>query len=216
MSPAGFLAALADRIAGRLGFGILKVGIDGVDGAGKTTLADRLAEVLEARGTRVIRASIDGFHNPRAVRYVRGKDSPEGFFRDSYDLVALRRELLDPLGPRGSGRFRRAVFDHRTDRAIDLPYESAGRSGVLVLDGIFLHRPELRPHWDVSVFLDMPFAESYRRMALRDGSDPDPLAPSNRRYRDGQQLYFAECRPQKSADILVDYADLDAPRIVRG
>lgn len=124
--------------------------------------------------------------------------------------------MLDPLGPRGSGRFRRAVFDHRTDREIDAPYENGGRSGVLVLDGIFLHRPELRPYWDVSVFLDMPFTESYRRMALRDGSDPDPHAPSNRRYRDGQQLYFAECWPQKSADILVDYADLDAPRIVRG
>lgn len=62
MTPAGFLAALADRVADRLGPGILKVGIDGVDGAGKTTLADRLGEVLQARGTRVVRASIDGFH----------------------------------------------------------------------------------------------------------------------------------------------------------
>lgn len=216
MTPAGFLAALADRIAQRRAFGILRVGIDGVDGAGKTSLADNLAQVLEARGQRVIRSSIDGFHNPRAVRYVRGKDSPEGFFRDSYNLGALRSELLDPLSPGGSGRYRRAVYDHRTDSAVALPQESAGRSGVLLVDGIFLHRPELRAYWDLSIFLEVPFAESYRRMAGREGSDPDPLAPSNRRYHEGQKLYFAECRPQKAASILVDYAYFDAPRIVRG
>jgi uridine kinase len=213
---AGFLAALADRIAERQDFGILRAAIDGVDGAGKTSLADKLAQVLEARGQRVIRAGVDGFHNPRAVRYVRGKDSPEGFFRDSYNLEALRRELLAPLSPGGSGRYRSAVYDHKTDSAVTLPQESAGRSGVLLIDGIFLHRPELLHYWDLSVFLDVPFVESYRRMALRDGSDPDPLAVANRRYHEGQKLYLSECRPQKAASILVDYADLNAPRIVRG
>lgn len=216
MTPAGFLAALADRVAGRLGPGILRVGIDGVDGAGKTTLADRLAEVLEARGTRVIRASIDGFHNPRAVRYARGKTSPEGFYTDSFNLAALKHDLLDPLGPRGSGRVRRAVFDHRTDQAIDAPYESAGRSGVLLFDGIFLHRPELRSYWDLSIFLDVPFAQSYARMAVRDGSDPDPEAPTNRRYFLGQSFYLKTVGPQKLAHIVVDYADTAQPRIIRG
>jgi len=216
VTPAGFLAALADRVADRLGPGILKVGIDGVDGAGKTTLADRLGEVLQARGARVIRASIDGFHNPRALRYARGKTSPEGFYKDSYDLEALKRELLDPLGPRGSGRIRRAIFDHRTDQALDMPAESAGRSGVLVFDGIFLHRPELRMQWDLSIFLDVPFAQSYSRMATRDGSDPDPEAATNRRYFLGQSVYLKAVAPQRLAHIVVDYADLEKPRIIKG
>lgn len=216
MTPAGFLAALADRIAEGHVSGIFRVGIDGVDGAGKTTLGDRLAQVLEARGSRVIRAGIDGFHNPRAVRYARGKDSPEGFYRDTTNLAALKSELLDPLGPGGSGRFRRAMYDHRTDSALSLPQETAGRSAVLVFDGIFLHRPELRRIWDLSIFLEVPFAESYRRMASRDRSDPKPEALSNRRYFEGQKLYLTMCRPQKLADILVDYADPEAPRIVRG
>ena len=58
---------------------MLRVGIDGVDGAGKTTLADTLADALEAAGIAVIRASVDGFHHPRAVRYRLGRESPEGF-----------------------------------------------------------------------------------------------------------------------------------------
>ena len=216
MTPAAFLAVLAARIGEAAGAGILRVAIDGVDGAGKTTLADRLGQVLEAGGHRIIRSSIDGFHNPRAVRYVRGKDSPEGFYRDSFDVAALKRELLDPLGPRGSGRFRRAVFDHRTDQPVDTPYEVAGRSGILLVDGIFLHRPELRTYWDVSIFLDVPFEQSYRRMASRDGSDPSPFAMANRRYLGGQGIYLAESDPKACAGILVDYADLENPRIVRG
>jgi uridine kinase len=216
LTPAGFLVALAIRITPLQDRGLVRVGIDGVDGAGKTTLADRLSQVLQSQGAKVIRASIDGFHNPRAVRHARGKDSPEGFFRDSYNLDALRSELLDPLSPGGSGRYRRAVFNHKADTAIKAPVEVTNRQGVLLFDGIFLHRPELKDYWDLSIFLDVPFPESYRRMALRDGSDPDPGAISNRRYYIGQRLYFAECKPQAAASILVEYSNVDGPKIKRG
>jgi uridine kinase len=73
--------------------------VDGVDGVGKTTFADRLGVAIERIGRPVIRSSIDGFHNPRELRYRRGRTSPEGFYLDSYDYAALRAHLLDPLGP---------------------------------------------------------------------------------------------------------------------
>jgi uridine kinase len=210
-----FLATLADRISRQTNSGILRVAIDGVDGAGKTMLADELATSLRKEGAAVIRAGIDGFHHPRAVRYRLGRTSPEGFFRDSYNIDMLRAVLLDPLGPGGSLNYRTKVFDHRTDSFIDSPIETAVPPAVLLFDGLFLHRPELRNNWDLSVFLDVPFTQSYARMAHRDGSDADPMAAANNRYREGQKLYFAECRPHEAADILVDYADLAAPQIVR-
>src|SRR5262245_7815760 len=127
---------------------VLRVGIDGVDGAGKTTFADELAAVLAPSGRSLVRAGVDGFHHPRAVRYRRGRESPEGFFRDSYDYGALVESLLGPLSPGGSGRFRRAVFDVDADRASGTPEERAAHDAILLFDGIFLHRPELRPYWD--------------------------------------------------------------------
>jgi uridine kinase len=63
-----------------------------------------LGNALDRLGVPVIRASVDGFHHPREIRYRLGRDSPEGFYRDSYDLDALQRELLDPLSPGGSRR----------------------------------------------------------------------------------------------------------------
>ena len=109
------------------------VAIDGVDGAGKTMFADALAHHLEGLGQVVVRTGIDSFHNPRAIRYARGKDSPEGFFRDSYDLDALRTWLLFPA--RIGMPFKTAVFDHRTDRKVAVNPLVVPLPAVLVFDG---------------------------------------------------------------------------------
>jgi uridine kinase len=86
-----------------------RVAIDGIDAAGKTHLADELVPRLAARGCQAIRASLDGFHRPRAERYRRGPYSPEGYYLDSFDFPLVCQQLLVPLGPVGDpdgrGRF---------------------------------------------------------------------------------------------------------------
>jgi uridine kinase len=106
-----------EQLAGRIALLSARaiVGIDGVDGSGKSTFADDLAPIIESHGAPVIRASVDGFHNPRAVRYRRGRADPEGFFLDSYDYESLRRCLLDPFR-HGAARVQTARFDHKTDQ----------------------------------------------------------------------------------------------------
>lgn len=64
----------------------IRVAIDGIDAAGKTTLAKQLATILEEQGRSVIQASIDDFHNPKAVRQQRGTLSPEGYFYDTQNV----------------------------------------------------------------------------------------------------------------------------------
>ena len=64
------------------------------------------------------------------------------------------------------------------------------------------------------MWLDVPYEVAYARMALRDGSDPDPEAASNTRYRQGQELYLAEADPRGAASVVVDNADLAHPRRV--
>ena len=209
------VAEIADAILRTQSPFITRVGVDGVDGAGKTRFADELAETLETRGAKVIRASVDGFHNPREVRYRRGRLSPEGFYRDSYDYTTLKRVLLYPLSPGGSGRYSRAVFNHRTDSPVAAYLQVAKAGEILIFDGIFLHRPELREYWDLSVFLDVCFARSIPRLGERDGGTTDPGAPKNRRYVEGQQLYMRECSPSEAATVVVDNNDLSEPRIVR-
>jgi uridine kinase len=210
-APARLLARLAEAIAALHPDRRIRVAIDGVDGAGKTMFSDALAPQVAARGRAVIRASVDDFHNSRAIRYARGRHSPDGFFLDSYDYEAFRRLLLDPLGPEGSGSYIAKHFDHRADAPVAPIERQAPPSAALIVDGIFLHRPELRRAWDLSIFLHVTTAVSLARNAARDGINPDPDTPANRRYVGGQQRYIAECAPQEAADIVIDYNELDAP-----
>ncbi|HWN14033.1 MAG TPA: uridine kinase [Candidatus Dormibacteraeota bacterium] len=221
MTPAR--RAMLDRVAAAVlalpAERTVRVGIDGVDGAGKTTFADELSDRLASSGRPLIRAGVDWFHHPKPVRYHRGRYSPEGHYRDSYDYAALRRLLLDPLGPGGTGRFRRAIFDVDAGRAVDAPEERAAPGSILLFDGLFLHRPELRATWDFSIFLRVEWVRNHRlRGAPLDLATTTQAreAPSTRRYREGQEIYFRECAPWDCASIVVDNDDLDAPFVVEG
>ncbi|MDQ7880050.1 uridine kinase [Microbacterium sp. QXD-8] len=209
---------LRDRVRRHNAGGRVIVAVDGLDGAGKTVFADGLAEVFAETGDAVFRASTDGFHRPRSERYLRGRHSPEGFYRDSFDYATFRRVLIDPFrdGAQTAGTtgFQLAAFDVVRDAPVESQWVTAPLDAVLVVDGVFLHRPELRDLWDWSIWLDVPFEVSYARMALRDGSDPDPDAYSNARYRQGQEIYLREARPQEAASVIVDNVDLAHPRIV--
>jgi uridine kinase len=189
------------------------MGVDGVDGAGKTVFGGELAAALERRGHHVVAASVDGFHHPRARRYARGRHDPDGCYEDSYDDAALRRELLDPFAPGGDRRHRRAVHDLVTDAVVDEPPEAAPEGSLLVVDGVFLQRPELREAFDLVVFLDVPFEVSCARLARRDGAPADPADPANQRYVQAQLRYLRECRPADRAALVIDNTDLDAPRL---
>jgi uridine kinase len=195
-----------------------RVAIDGPDVAGKTVLADELAELLAPKRP-VIRAGIDGFHNPRELRYRRGADSPEGYFLDSFDNEALRELLLEPLGPGGSRRYRRAIFDYRGDDEVTAPEEEASPDAVLLFDGVFLLRPELRPFWDFSVFVQADFDEIVCRAEARDSELMGGVEAVRERYRNryipGQKLYFSRCRPQEIAEVVIDNTDVSDPQPVR-
>ena len=209
------LERVASEIRSVLGPRVTRVAIDGVDGAGKTWFANELASCFS--DVEVIRSSVDGFHHPRAVRYARGKDSPEGFFLDSFDYPTLKACLLDPLSPGGSGRYRTAAFDHRTDRPVDAPLLTSNPPAILLFDGIFAHRPEIVAYWDYSVFLAVDRRTSLRRCHERDGlpwSVDDPTATVHRRYTLGQELYLRACQPQQAARIVINNDVLDAPYVV--
>ncbi len=222
MTRARLLAEISDHTARIERPHPVRIGIDGVDAAGKTTLADELGDELarrmRAQGRPVIRASIDHFFNPSSIRKRRGPLSPEGFYRDSFNLGELIAVLLSPLGPGGTRRYRTAIFDLRNDQVVDSAIVVAPSNAVLVFDGVFLHRPELCGHWDFSIFLRVDFATALKRAMVRDSWIGSAEAVEHRyrtRYLPGQQLYFDECGPERVADLVIDNNDPANPAIIR-
>src|SRR5439155_9647717 len=114
-----------------------RVAVDGRTAAGKSILAEELAERLR----EVARVSADDFHRPAAERYARGRESPEGYYLDTFDEAALRASVLDAA------------------------------AAVVLVDGIFLLRRELDDLWDLRIWVEIVAAESMRRGLARDGDD---------------------------------------------
>lgn len=195
---------MIDELAGRIlriGAGHpIRVGIDGPSAAGKTTLANRLADRLRTRTPRpVIRAELDHFMRMVEDRNAYPYDSPESYYLDAWDHPAIRAALLEPLGPGGHRRYRTAVGE---------PERVAPDDAILLADGVFLQRPELDAHWDLRIYLHIDAAESLRRGVDRDRHWMGGAAEAERRYRTrylpGEQRYLAEVRPRSRAQIVID------------
>ena len=196
-----------------------RVAFDGVDAAGKTSLADELSAFLPTLSHRpVIRATIDRFHNPREVRYRQGPDSPEGYYEDSFNLPALKRSLLDPLGPGGSRAVRTASFDFLTNEPIQSEAALVERDAVLLFDGIFLLRPELAGCWDFTIFVQVSFETVLARVIQRDratlGDEQSIISRYQKRYIPAQRRYLETCKPAERADVVIINDDPQSPQII--
>src|ERR1700712_4500202 len=144
LSRSELITSLAEEILHNYGKGRAIIAVDGLDGVGKTVFADALAAQLGIGNRAVFRASIDDFHNPRAVRYARGKDSPEGFYLDSYNYETFKRVLVEPFRTGWIGSFVLKAFDLKSDAPFEQKWSSGPADALLVVDGIFANRPELK------------------------------------------------------------------------
>ncbi|WKZ35466.1 MAG: hypothetical protein QY332_17785 [Anaerolineales bacterium] len=196
----------------------LRVGIDGIDAAGKTSLANELADELKNLGHPVLRASIDGFHNPKEIRRQRGSLSPEGYYYDSFNYNLLTTHLLQPLEPQGNRRIRLSAFDFKTEQETAAEEQTATNDHILIFEGVFLFRPELIRYWDVKFFVEIGFETSLNRALERDqylfGSKGEIEKRYNERYIPGQKIYLEAEHPQEKADIVIDNNDFMNPAII--
>jgi uridine kinase len=191
----------------------VRVGMDGVDTAGKTSLADELAELLAGCGRQILRASLDDFHNHKSIRRRKGYENPDGFYEDSYNYPLLKEVLLDPLGPGGSLRFKSVAHDVRRDCEVDGCWQSATQDALLLMDGIFLQRPELAGCFEYVIFIEVSFDTMLKRAMQRDADllGSEVQQRYQKRYIPGQKRYLAECLPAQRADAVLVNDDLQKP-----
>jgi uridine kinase len=170
---------------------LTRIGIDGVDGAGKTSLAEEIAQLLTKRGRPCVRVSLDFFERSMAERYARGELSPEGYYLDSFDVERLRAHVLSIVGP---------------------------PKLVVVVDGVFLQRPELVDLWDATVWVEADLDIAADRAMGRDHVRVDSHGREQERYRlrylPAQRRYIDEQRPHERATFVFRNTNLTEPELV--
>ncbi|MEU4194809.1 uridine kinase [Kribbella sp. NPDC026611] len=214
------LGELAEAVLGVEVAHPVRVAVDGCSAAGKTTLADELAQVLQARTDRaIIRIGIDYFKRAYELRTAYPGDSPESYYLDSWDNDAIRERLLLPLGPGGDRRYVVALRDSSSRTVLDLPVQFAAPDAVVLVDGAFLQRPELLDLWDLRIYVHVGFDVVLRRGIARDQAWMDSAEDAERRYLSkyipGERLYVDQVRPRERAQLVVDNEDPARPVLTR-
>jgi hypothetical protein len=201
VSRDALIEELADRLAAQQPGGWLRVALDGAPAAGPGAFADALVDPLRVRGRPAVRVDVGDFLRPASLRLEFGRTNPDTFYTGWVDEAGLRREVLDPLAPGGSGRILTSLWNAATDRASRAAYREVAPGAVVLLSGALLLGAGLP--FDLTVHLQLSAAALTRRTA----TDERWTLPAYARYGD-------EVGPAAFADVVVRLDDPQRPAVV--
>jgi phosphoglycolate phosphatase-like HAD superfamily hydrolase/uridine kinase len=191
------------------------VGVSGIDNSGKTSFAKGLSAFLGERGFRVQRVHLDHFHHPKEVRR-SGEDEIENYLTRTFDFESIAEKILKPAKSGETVRTFLPAYDIDKEAYDDLRLYQVDRDTVLILDGVFLEKPEIRPPIDFQVWLDISFEECLKRARRRDVPrfGEDFLRKYHSKYIPAQRRYIEEYHPKENADLVVDNTLFLRPKIL--
>ena len=187
------------------------LGVAGGSGSGKTTVAERLAELVGGAHLALLR--LDAYYcdrndAPFAEREAINYDHPDAF---DWPL------LLDHVSALSEGRAVEVpVYDFTTyrrspDRLTIQPARIVVVEGILVL-----YEPELRDRFDLKVFVDTDDDVRFIRRLERD------VAERGRSTQSVVEQYLATVRPshlqfiepsKRYADVIIPHGGMNAPAL---
>ncbi len=197
--------------------GPLVVGVTGIDASGKSSMTTMLEQELTKLGRAVQVIRLDDFHRPRIDRYREGISEPEKYYEQSFDLERLSKEVLHPIRDEGELEMNLVCLDVVEDTwSVDRHY-SVNEDSIVLLDGVFLFRPELSHYVDLMIFLRVDEGVAIDRGLARDSSalSEDILRRYQTKYLPAQRTYLAAYPSERNADIIIDNNDWNDPLIIK-
>lgn len=183
------------------------VGIDGLGGAGKSTIVDSLKLQLKNENYHSYVLHIDDFIHPKHIRYDKSKEEWYCYYNIQWRYDYLVEEILSPIKKGNKIDKVIELYDKENDRYILQPIYIPHGS-VLILEGIFLQRKEIKDYLDFVIYLDVPKEVRLNRVLARDryiGESKDIKRKYERRYFPAEEKYTLEYSPIESADFVLNY-----------
>ena len=163
------------------------IGINGIDCSGKTTFAKLVSKYFTHYKIENVCLDIDNFNNP-AIE----SETYKAFVSDSWDEEDLNKyyELI-------------INFSDAT-RAVS---ESKKKYSLVILDGIFIYKPQLVDIFDLKIYLDIDISLGRKRFAKRRSikRDKRPFDIFEEIWVLSHLRYESEVHPKRISDLVIDY-----------
>lgn len=169
----------------------LVIALDGPSAAGTTTLAADLGLRLAAS---VVAG--DDFYRDMPEQQRWDLTAAQGV-EEYFDWQRLRHEVLEPFRARRTAKYH--PFDWLSGGGLDDRTVTVRPAPILIVEGVYTARPELRDLVDLTVLVETPAEERRRRLVIR-GHGNDAWWP---RWGAAEDYYFTAICPRESFDLVI-------------
>ena len=173
------------------------IGIDGLSRSGKTTFAAKLVEHYNKNEKPAICFHLDDFIVERSRRYGTGQAEWLEYYSLQWEADWLKEHFFRQL--KHAAELELPFYDAEQDvqrmKKIALP-----SSCVIVVEGVFLQRPEWRGCCDWVIYVDSPRQSRMEREAETVQRNRKKFES---RYWPAEEYYISTEEPQKKADFIV-------------
>jgi len=184
---------------------IIIVGIDGLGGAGKSTISIELSELLSRNQVHNLLFHIDDFIHPKAIRYNENYAEWECYYNIQWRYDYFIQEVIEPIKSKRENSIDIELYDKDHDSYF-ITKEYLKDKSVVIVEGIFLQREELKNTFDFMIYVDVPEKIRLDRVLSRDhyiGDEEQIISKYENRYFPAERRYVEKCQPNIQADYVI-------------
>jgi uridine kinase len=171
------------------------IGIEGFSGAGKSTVATKLAQFLG----RAYIIGIDDF-------IVKEKLTDSSWDAGVFDRARLERQILIPSTNSQTLSYQKLLWQtSQLSEFIEIPPVDH-----LIIEGISAYHPDIEKYYDYKIWVETPIDVANRRGRARDGSNEN--AQYWELWSKNDLRYQQEHHPELAADFIISNVEETASR----
>ena len=169
------------------------VGINGIDCSGKTTFSKAMSKYFSYNKIENDCLDIDNFNNS-----VIESATYQAYVSDSWDEKDLNK-------------YYKLIINYSD--AIRAVSESKKKYPIVILEGIFIYKPQLVDLFDLKIYLDIDISLGRKRFAERRSlkQDKRPFEIYDEIWMLSHIRYESEVHPKRISDLVIDYNDESKP-----
>ena len=174
----------------------LLVAIDGLGGAGKSTLVQLLKQQLNTLDWGVVIVKHDDFYLPSNQR----ESQQTGVIGSDFDWERLRDQILVPIREGRHADYQR--YDWEADVLAE--WHTISASDVVIVEGVYTMRRELISLYDLKIWVECPRAIRLARGIARDGEKARAIWEQD--WMPKEDYYVKTHLPHEEADFFLNGA----------